>query len=197
MKKTLKITEVLGSKINLCEVDVEDDILMYTTNVVHKVECVNGYYALLDYNDKIINITDSFESLIKWEPNYTLDFSTDNLDEYIMINYTDQENDVKRTDKTLDEIVDEYRVIYSTLGQPVLIKMDKLVRTLDAKLLSKKHRTILSNIRYCITDRLIMNLCVHFDKIKSSVKKQDDELCKEISAVTRAYVKEFRKREIL
>lgn len=106
-----------------------------------------------------------------------------------MINYTDQENDVKRTDKTLDEIVDEYRVIYSTLGQPVLIKMDKLVRTLDAKLLSKKHRTIISNIRYCITDRLIMNLCVHFDKIKSSVKKQDNELCKEISAVTRAYVK--------
>lgn len=190
--KEAKFTELLGNKVNLCTCDIEFGIILSYINCIHRVEVVNGYFALFNRYDKLTNISDSLETVIEWNADYVLDFGIEGLESYITHHYLNENLD-RATTKTFDEILDEYRLIYAMYGLPLTKYISEIVDKVETKNWSKKHKNTWYNFKCNASDRNSDGDCRTFDKIKSSLKKHYPEYYKELKLLTDNFMRAFTK----
>ena len=122
MTRNLKILECLGSDIILSEVELNGELDLNYINSIMEIQACSGKFAVMDNSGtRVAVISDTVEECIKDHTvDYRIDFSVESLEEYIKVKYYNQEFDKYDTYKSFDEVLDEYRIIFSTKILPFL-----------------------------------------------------------------------------
>ena len=192
--------ETLPQDIYIRQYGVDGELgLFYDKQLMYIQQC-SGKFAVINYNrDRVIAIHDNIEDCTKELPtiDYVMDFMFETFDSYKDTTYYDDSLDKYTTCKSLDTILDEFRIINANKIEPLLNYIQSLYTRIRFDFPEYRDRKkILKDYTHHIQDRLdereyesVINI---IKKCKTGIKKHyPDEFNHIISQVGKDFDRLF------
>lgn len=172
MKQILTVMEILPQDIYIRQYRVDDELgLFYDKQLMYIQQC-SGKYAVMNTNsNRVLAIHDDINDCTKELPqiDYILDFMFETFDSYKDNTYYDYNLDKYTTCKSLDMILDEFRIINANKVEPLLSYIQALYTRIMFNFPEYRDRKkILKDYTYHIQDRLDER---EYESVMSIVKK--------------------------
>lgn len=186
MKKLITIMETLPQDIYIRQYSVDDELgLFYDKQLMYIQQC-SGKFAVMNYNrDRVLAIHDDIKDCTKELPaiDYVVDFMFETFDSYKDTTYYDYSLDKYTTCKSLDTIIDEFRIINANKVVPLLNYIQTLYNRILAEFPEYRDRKkIFKDFTHHIQDRLDER---EYESVMSIIRK-----CK--TGIKRHYPDEFK-----